>query len=83
MYNVLQIAEGMRQKLGATADELPLVKVRWWTELTPHQIVLNSWSYLLLQVLECGTWAAGRAIAAEKRSGGGPPIQIKSDGTVF
>ncbi|MBD1909649.1 MULTISPECIES: URC4/urg3 family protein [unclassified Leptolyngbya] len=37
----------------------------------------------LVKVLEGGTWAAGRQIAAEKRMGGGPPIQIESDGTVF
>ncbi len=34
-------------------------------------------------VLEGGTWAAGRAVAAERRPGGGPPIRIHSDGTVF
>lgn len=37
----------------------------------------------LAKVLEGGTWAAGRQIAAELRSGGVPPIQIISDGTVF
>jgi len=37
----------------------------------------------LARVLEGGTWAAGRAIAAELRPGGGPPIRIQSDGTVF
>ena len=35
------------------------------------------------RVLEGGTWAAGREIASEKRPGGGPPITIASDGTVF
>jgi hypothetical protein len=34
-------------------------------------------------VLEGGTWAAGRAVARERRRGGGSPIQIASDGTVF
>lgn len=34
-------------------------------------------------VLEAGTWLAGRRIAAERRAGGGPPVQIESDGTVF
>lgn len=34
-------------------------------------------------ILEGGTWAAGRAIAAEKREGGAPPVTIDSDGTVF
>lgn len=37
----------------------------------------------LAKVLEGGTWAAGRRIAAEKRAGGGPPLAIISDGTVF
>ncbi len=37
----------------------------------------------LAKVLEGGTWAAGRKVAAERRSGGTPPLQIESDGTVF
>jgi hypothetical protein len=37
----------------------------------------------LVKILQGGTWTAGRQIAAEKRSGGGPPIQLASDGTVF
>jgi hypothetical protein len=37
----------------------------------------------LAKVLEGGTWWAGRRIAAEKREGGGPPLNIISDGTVF
>ena len=37
----------------------------------------------LVKILQGGTWAAGRKIAAELRAGGVPPIQIKSDGTVF
>lgn len=34
-------------------------------------------------VLEGGTWAAGRKIAATRRPGGAPPVNIDSDGTVF
>ena len=34
-------------------------------------------------VLEGGTWAAGRRLAFEARDGGGPPIRLLSDGTVF
>jgi len=37
----------------------------------------------LASVLEGGTWAAGRRIAAERRAGGPPPIHVESDGTVF
>lgn len=34
-------------------------------------------------ILEGGSWAAGREVAAERRSGGVPPFAIDSDGTVF
>ncbi|HEX8061638.1 MAG TPA: DUF1688 family protein [Allosphingosinicella sp.] len=37
----------------------------------------------LARMLEGGSWAAGRRIAAELRPGGGPPFTIISDGTVF
>ncbi len=37
----------------------------------------------LAKVLEGGTWWAGRKIAAKLRPGGNPPLNIKSDGTVF
>ena len=37
----------------------------------------------LVKVLEAGTWFAGRMLAAERRPGGGPPITVASDGTVF
>jgi hypothetical protein len=37
----------------------------------------------LARMLEGGSWSAGRRIAAERRPGGGPPLNILSDGTVF
>ncbi len=37
----------------------------------------------LARVLEGGTWAAGRRLAAERRPGGAPPLTLLSDGTVF
>jgi Protein of unknown function (DUF1688) len=38
----------------------------------------------LSQLLQGGTWSAGRAIAAERRPPDGPPpIAVKADGTVF
>jgi hypothetical protein len=37
----------------------------------------------LARMLEGGSWAAGRRIAAALRPGGGPPFEIVNDGTVF
>ena len=37
----------------------------------------------LAKILEGGTWSAGRKIARERRSDGGPPITLLSDGTLF
>jgi hypothetical protein len=37
----------------------------------------------LIRILEGGTWAAGRRAAQARRPGGGPPITVGSDGTVF
>jgi hypothetical protein len=46
-------------------------------------LAMDAQSLPLAKVLEGGTWAAGRRIAAEKRAGGPPPLSIASDGTVF
>ena len=37
----------------------------------------------LVKMLEGGTWSAGRRVASQRRPGGGPPIEVVSDGTVF
>lgn len=37
----------------------------------------------LARILQGGTWAAGRKIAAARRAGGTPPLIVESDGTVF
>ena len=37
----------------------------------------------MAQLMEGGTWAAGRAVAARARGDGRPPLNILSDGTVF
>ena len=37
----------------------------------------------LARILEGGSWRAGRQLANELRPGGGPPLKIESDGTVF
>ena len=43
---------------------------------------LGAPSLPLACILEGGTWATGRMLAAERR-GGAPPLAIDSDGTVF
>ncbi|MGA7932296.1 MAG: DUF1688 family protein, partial [Kovacikia sp.] len=48
-----------------------------------QQLKMTSVKLPLAKILQGGTWAAGRQIAAELREGGPPPIQIASDGTVF
>ncbi len=51
--------------------------------LVRERLGLAAADFPLARVLEGGTWAAGRRIAAERREGGGPPLKITSDGTVF
>jgi hypothetical protein len=51
--------------------------------LVRNALGLTASQFPLARVLEGGTWAAGRKIAAQKRAGGAPPVQINSDGTVF
>lgn len=48
-----------------------------------ERLNVSAADFPLARVLEGGTWAAGRAIAREKRTDGGPPLVIHSDGTVF
>lgn len=44
---------------------------------------VNADTLPLASVLQGGTWSAGRQIAAQLREGGGPPLSIQSDATVF
>ncbi|HEX3764766.1 MAG TPA: DUF1688 family protein [Kofleriaceae bacterium] len=52
-------------------------------EAVRHQLGKTPAELPLARVLEGGTWAAGRAVARALRPGGGPPLHIRSDGTVF
>jgi len=52
-------------------------------ELVREKLGLTREQLPLAKVLEGGSWAAGRRIAREKREGGGPPLTVISDGTVF
>ena len=65
-----------------------------WRALTVHlldalaplvraELGMTAEALPMARILEGGTWAAGRQIAAERRPGGAPPWTITSDGTVF
>lgn len=47
------------------------------------ELGVDAAAFPLARVLQGGTWSAGRRIAAQRREGGPPPIDIVSDGTVF
>jgi hypothetical protein len=51
--------------------------------LVRERLGVDEADFPLARMLEGGSWAAGRRIAAELRPGGGPPFTIISDGTVF
>jgi hypothetical protein len=51
-------------------------RVRAMLGLTPGQLPLG-------KVLQGGTWSAGRSLARQLRSDGGPPLRVVSDGTLF
>ena len=48
-----------------------------------QRLGLDARSLPLAKILEGGTWAAGRALARDRRSDGSPPVKVVSDGTVF
>src|SRR5262245_26085348 len=82
--------QALLEKAYAVGDE-PIVEWRALTVALLDRIAQHVRGHLgldaarlpLVKVLEAGTWFAGRAVAAERRPGGGPPIAVASDGTVF
>jgi hypothetical protein len=52
-------------------------------EAMRRRLNMDEISLPLAKVLQGGTWAAGRSIAARLRPDGSPPIKVISDGTVF
>ena len=48
-----------------------------------QQLELERREFPVARMLQGGTWQAGRELALELRSDGGPPIRVRSDGTVF
>jgi hypothetical protein len=51
--------------------------------LVRERLGISDADFPLARMLQGGSWAAGRKIAAERRPGGPPPLNIISDGTVF
>jgi len=74
-----------------TVDEPAVVEWRALTVIALDRLAdavraelgVTAAQFPLARILEGGTWAAGRRIAAERRPGGAPPVRIDSDGTVF
>ena len=85
VLQLVDVADGSRTwKVG---DELVVewraLTVALIDELTPRiRALLAAPALPLVCILEGGTWAAGRELAAELRAGN-PPLSIDSDGTVF
>jgi hypothetical protein len=52
-------------------------------EAMRRRLNLDEVSLPLAKILQGGTWAAGRSIAAKRRADGSPPLKVISDGTVF
>jgi hypothetical protein len=52
-------------------------------ERVREELGVDAEKFPLARVLEGGSWAAGREIAAERRPGGRAPLDIASDGTLF
>lgn len=51
--------------------------------MVADRLGVSSAGFPLARMLEGGSWAAGRQAARERRSDGGPPLRIASDGTTF
>ena len=77
---VLEVAHAVDSSL---VVEWRALTVALLDRIAPRVCALLGTQLTLPSVLEGGTWAAGRKLAAERRAGGGPPLRIDSDGTVF
>jgi hypothetical protein len=82
--------DGFLRRTHAVGDEaivewraLTVIALDRVAEAVRRELRMTAEAFPLARVLEGGTWAAGRRIAAERRAGGGPPVAVDSDGTVF
>lgn len=52
-------------------------------EALRREFGLSAAQFPLVKVLQGGSWSAGRVAAKRERAGGGPPVRVERDGTVF
>jgi hypothetical protein len=81
--HVLELSFDVGSELVVEWRALTLILLDKVAERMRQQLKLNDQQLSLAKVLQGGTWAAGRAIAAQKRENRSPPINVRSDGTVF
>lgn len=62
---------------------LTVALLDWVADAVREKLEVSAEQLPLARILEGGTWAAGRQVARERRSAGGSPIRVESDGTVF
>jgi hypothetical protein len=88
---VLELREPRLAEAGLKPDDEPVVEWRALTvalldrvlPMVRRRLDLDASRFSMAQLLEGGTWSAGRRLAAERRAEGAPPIRVVSDGTVF
>lgn len=80
---VLEAAHEVGSELTVEWRALTVVLLDRLAPLMRVELALDAAQLPLASVLEGGTWALGRMLAAERRADGGPPIRVVSDGTVF
>ena len=81
--DALTLMHNVSDPLVVTWRSLTLALLDRIAPLVRERLGVTAEQFPLARVLEGGTWAAGRAIAREKRPDDGPPLLIHSDGTVF
>lgn len=62
---------------------LTVALLDWVADRVRERLEVSAEQLPLARILEGGTWAAGRQLARARRPGGGSPIPVDSDGTVF
>lgn len=62
---------------------LTVALLDWVADAVREKLGVTPDQLPLARILEGGTWHAGRQVARERRAGGGSPIRVESDGTVF